>query len=99
MKDLLGREIKIGDVVAVAEASHANVDAGVVKGFTKAKVVISSFFTYNEFDDTLKTICTYDKERGSYMRDPRQVVIMNTDGFEMMTNTEYYNMIKKISGN
>ena len=50
-------------------------------------------------DDTLNTICTYDKERGSYLREPRQVVIMNKNDFVMMTQNDYYNMIKKISGN
>ncbi len=99
MKDLLGRVIKIGDVVAIAESKHADIIAGVVTGFTKIKVSINPFFVYNQFSDTLKTICTYDKEQGGYLREPNQVVIMNKDDFTMMTQNEYYDMIKKISGN
>lgn len=48
MVDLLGREIKIGDVVAFAKASHADLETGVVTGFTKKKVSTSVFFVINK---------------------------------------------------
>lgn len=99
MKDLLGREIKIGDVVAYAEARHADLGAGVVTGFTPKKVSTSAFFAYNKWDDTKETICTYDPERGGNLRDPGQVIILNTNDFKIMTNNEYYDMIKKESKN
>lgn len=95
MKDLLGRKIKIGDVVAIAEAKHADLCSGVVTGFTKQKVSVSRFFEYNVFDETKETICTYDPNSGGNLRNPEQVIILNTKDLTIMTNKEYYGMLKK----
>lgn len=90
MKDLLGREIKIGDIVALAKASHADLITGVVTGFTKQKVSVSQFFEYNVFDESKETICTYDPNSGGNLRFPDQIIILNTKEVTIMTTKEYY---------
>lgn len=95
MKDLLGREIKIGDVVGFAEARHANLSVGIVTGFTPKKVSISVFFVNNKWDDNKETICEYDPECGGNLRDPDQVIIINIDDIKIMTSKKYYDNVKK----
>lgn len=98
MKDLLGREIKIGDVVAFAEARHADLGAGIVTGFTPKKVSTSAFFV-NRWNSDKEIICEYDPERGGNLRDPNQVIILNINDIKIMTKKEYYDMLKNKSQN
>lgn len=95
MVDLLDREIKIGDIVAIADSKHADMYAGVVTNITKKKIRVSTFYVHNKYDENNKElICTYDKV-GWTDRNPEQVVIMNTDRLKIIDRDEYYRQLKE----
>lgn len=93
MKDILGREIKIGDFVAYGDPGYAEARVGVVVGFMPSgKVRIDPCFMTNRFTrdkNTEPIICEYDSTyKGRNFREPRTIAIMNTNNVKLVDTSK-----------
>lgn len=93
MKDILGREIKIGDFVSYGELGYAEVRVGIVVEFMPSgKVRIAPCYAENKFTrdkNTDSIICKYNsnyKERN--FREPQTIAIMNTDNVKLIDTSK-----------
>lgn len=93
MKDILDREIKIGDFVAYGDPGYAEARVGVVVGFMPSgKVRIDPCFMPNGFTrdkNTEPVICEYDSNyKGRNFREPHTIAIMNTDNVKLVDTSK-----------
>ena len=91
MKDILDREIKIGDFVAYGDPDYAEARVGV--GFMPSgKVRIDLCFIPNRFTrdkNTEHVICEYDSNyKGRNFREPHTIAIMNTDNIKLVDTSK-----------
>ena len=93
MKDILDREIKIGDFVSYGEHGYTEVGVGVVVEFMPSgKVRIDPCFMPNRFTrdkNTEPVICEYDSNyKGRNFREPHTIAIMNTDNVKLVDTSK-----------
>ena len=99
MKDILDREIKIGDFVAYGDPGYAEVRVGVVGEFMPSgKVRIVPCFMPNKFTrdkNTEPVICEYDSNyKGRNFRESRSIAIMNTDNVKLVDTSKVDNDVE-----